>query len=457
MSTQPLWRGHHPLIGVGAALATIGALAFLAFFLFDLFREGHGGNPYVGILFFLVLPGVFLLGLLLIPLGAWLARRRRLAGRPPAEWPRVDLNHPRQRAIVFGIVVLTLVNAVLVSLAAYRGIEFMDSVTFCGEVCHEVMQPEFVAYQNGPHARVTCVQCHIGPGAPWFVQSKLSGTRQVFAVTLNTFSRPIPSPVHNLRPARDTCEQCHWPEKFHGDAIRVRKEFAPDEANSESVTTLRLHVGGANTLEGGAQGIHWHTIESNRIEYIATDDKRQVIPYVQLTDRFGNVREYRAEGVTQEELDRGERRVMDCVDCHNRPSHTFAASAERAVDAAIAFGDISRDLPFIRREAVDALQAEYPTREAGADAIAQRLRGFYRQSYPDLYARQRDAIERAVRASQQAYLNNVFPSMNVRWGTYPNNVGHMDFPGCFRCHDDSHTAADGSVIRQECGLCHTME
>jgi hypothetical protein len=344
-----------------------------------------------------------------------------------------------------------------VSLAAYRGIEFMDSVTFCGEVCHEVMQPEFVAYQNGPHARVTCVQCHIGPGAPWFVQSKLSGTRQVFAVTLNTFSRPIPSPVHNLRPARDTCEQCHWPEKFHGDAIRVRKEFAPDEANSESVTTLRLHVGGANTLEGGAQGIHWHTIESNRIEYIATDDKRQVIPYVQLTDRFGNVREYRAEGVTQEELDRGERRVMDCVDCHNRPSHTFAASAERAVDAAIAFGDISRDLPFIRREAVDALQAEYPTREAGADAIAQRLRGFYRQSYPDLYARQRDAIERAVRASQQAYLNNVFPSMNVRWGTYPNNVGHMDFPGCFRCHDDSHTAADGSVIRQECGLCHTME
>jgi hypothetical protein len=449
------WQGYHPLTTIGAVLATIGAVAFLAFFLLDLFH-GHG-NPYLGILFFLVLPGVFLSGLLLMPAGGLLARRRRLAGRPPAEWPRLDLNQPRQRAAVFGVLLLTLVNAVVISLAAYRGIEFMDSVTFCGQVCHEVMQPEFVAYQNGPHARVTCVQCHIGPGAPWFVRSKLSGTRQVFAVVLETFSRPIPSPVENLRPARDTCEQCHWPEKFHGDKIYVRKEYASDEANSETTHTLRVHVGGGSDVLGVASGIHWHMVVANRVEYIATDDKRQVIPWVRLTDRFGNVKEYVAEGVTQEQLAEGERRTMDCMDCHNRPSHTFAASAERAVDAAIATGEISRDLPFVRREAVSALTATYPTREAGVDAIAQKLRTFYRGSYAELYAQKRQEVERAVRAAQGAYARNIFPTMNVGWGTYPNNIGHMDFPGCFRCHDDSHASKDGSVIRQDCDLCHTIE
>ncbi|HSL23331.1 MAG TPA: hypothetical protein VK886_17510 [Vicinamibacterales bacterium] len=449
------WEGRHPLVAVGAVLATIGALAFLAFFVLDLFR-GHG-NPYLGILFFLALPAVFVFGLLLIPLGSYLERRRRLAGRPPAEWPRLDLNNVRQRQIVFGVVLLTLVNAVIVSLAAYRGIEFMDSVTFCGRVCHEVMEPEYVANQAGPHARVACVGCHIGPGAPWFVQSKLSGTRQVFAVTFNTFSRPIPSPVHNLRPARDTCEQCHWPAKFHGDIIRVSKEYASDEQNSETTTTLRVHVGGGDESQGQVSGIHWHMALANRVEYIATDDKRQVIPWVKLTDRYGNVKEFVVEGVTREQLAQGERREMDCVDCHNRPSHPFSPSAERAVDAAIAVNEISRELPFIRREGVDALKAEYTSQQAAFDAVAARIRAFYRATYPAVYAGKRQEIERAVASLQGAYRRNVFPTMNVGWGTYPNNIGHMDFPGCFRCHDDSHRAKDGSVIKQDCETCHTIE
>lgn len=449
------WEGRHPLIAIGAALATIGALAFLAFFVLDLFRE-HG-NPYLGILFFLLLPAVFIFGLLLMPLGAWLERRRRLAGKPPAEWPRVDLNNVRQREIVFGIVLLTLVNAVIVSLAAYRGLEFMDSVTFCGKVCHEVMEPEFVANQAGPHARVVCVDCHIGPGAPWFVRSKLSGTRQVFAVALSTFSRPIPSPVHNLRPARDTCEQCHWPAKFHGDIVRVSREYASDETNSETVTTLRVHVGGGDPGLGQVSGIHWHMALANKVEYIATDEKRQVIPYVKFTDRFGNVKEYRSEGVTQAELDRNELRLMDCVDCHNRPSHPFSPSAERAVDGAIGSNEIPRDLPFVRREGVAVLKAEHASQQAAFDAIASKVRAFYRSTYPDVYAQRRQDVERAVNALQGLYRRNVFPSMKVGWGTYPNNIGHMDFPGCFRCHDDSHKAQDGSVIKQDCETCHTIE
>ena len=440
----------------GAVLATVGAVAFVIVFLADLF--GLHSNPYIGIVFFLVLPGVFLLGLVLVPIGVWLERRRRRAGKPPSEhhWPRIDLNVPRQRTIAFAVLALTIVNVVIVSLASYRGVEYMDSVEFCGQVCHEVMQPEFVAYQDGPHARVTCVQCHIGSGAPWFVRSKLSGTRQVFAVLFNSHERPIPSPVENLRPARDTCEQCHWPEKFHGDKIETIREYSEDEANTENVTTLQIHVGGGSERLGLATGIHWHMSVANEVEYVATDATRQVIPYVRLRDSSGRVKEYVVDGFTPDQIASGERRTMDCMDCHNRPSHPFALSAERAVDEAMAIGEISTALPFIKREAVAALKQGYADQQAAGDAIAARLREFYRKNYLPVYNGERQAVERAVSATQRLYSRNVFPSMRVTWGTYPNNIGHVAFPGCFRCHDEEHKASDGSVIRQDCELCHSM-
>jgi hypothetical protein len=441
----------------GAILTSMAAVLFVTVFLLDLF--GLHTNPYIGIVFFLIVPGIFLFGLLLIPVGLWLERRRRAAGHAPStlQWPRIDLNDARQRAIVAAIAILTITNVVIVSLAGYRGVEFMDSVSFCGQACHEVMQPEFVAYQDGPHSRVTCVQCHIGPGAPWFVRSKIDGVRQVFAVLFNSHGRPIPSPVHNLRPAREVCEQCHWPEKFHGDKVNVIREYGSDEKNTESVTTLQVHVGGGSERLGIATGIHWHMNVANEIEYIATDDKRQEIGYVRLKDRFGKVKEFYAEGVTQDKLDAGERRRMDCMDCHNRPSHRFAPSAERAVDEAMAIGEISPKLPFAKREAVAVLKESYADQQAAADAIASRLRAFYRDQYREVYNERRPEVERAVNATQRLFRRNVFPSMKVGWGTYPNNIGHMAFPGCFRCHDDNHKAKDGTVIRQECDMCHEMQ
>jgi hypothetical protein len=446
-----------PISVIGMVLTTIGAVLFLIVFLADLF--GLHTNPYVGILFFLILPGVFLFGLALIPLGAWMERRRRASGKPPTElhWPRLDLNDPGQRRAAVLIFALTMVNVVIVSLAAYRGVEYMDSVAFCGQVCHTVMKPEFVAYQDGPHSRVTCVECHIGSGASWFARSKLSGTRQVLAVALATYSKPIPSPVENLRPARDTCEQCHWPEKFHGDKIQQKFEYADDEQNTETVTTLRIHVGGGSERLGLATGIHWHMSVANRVEYIAADDKRQVIPWVQLTDASGNVREYMAEGVTREDLEGRERRVMDCMDCHNRPSHPMAASAERAVDAVIARGEIPRTLPFVRREAVKAVKGTYSGESAALDAIAMALRDFYRTEHQNVYMSRRQDVEKAVAAAQRVYQRNVFPEMNVGFGTYPNNIGHMDVPGCFRCHDEGHKTPEGRTISQDCETCHTIE
>jgi hypothetical protein len=350
-----------------------------------------------------------------------------------------------------------MVNVIIVSLAAYRGIEYMDSVPFCGQVCHQVMKPEFMAYQDAPHSRVKCVECHTGPGAASFVRAKVSGVRRVVAVASNTYPRPTPSPVRDMRPARETCEQCHWPEKFHGDVIRRVAEYADDEKNTESVTKLQVHVGGGNERSGMAAGIHWHMNVANEIEYVATDDKRQVIPYVRLKDREGNVREYYAEGTTPEQLSAGERRRMDCMDCHNRPAHTMTATAERAVDAAIARGDIPRSLPFVRREAVKAVKANYGTQDSGAASVAQAIREFYRTSHESIYASKRQDVEKAAGAVQQLYRRNVFPEMKVTFGTYANNIGHIDGPGCFRCHDDNHKTKDGRKIGQDCETCHAVE
>lgn len=451
----PLIRS--PLSIAGMVLTTISAVVFLVVFLADLF--GMHTNPYIGILFFLILPGIFVIGLALIPLGAWVERRRRAGGKKPSElqWPRIDLNNPRHRGIAVAIFALTMANIIIVSLAAYRGIAYMDSVQFCTESCHTVMKPEATAHQASPHARVTCVECHIGAGATWFAKSKVSGTRQLLAVSLHTYSRPIPTPVQSLRPARDTCEQCHWPAKFHGDKVQRIVEYGSDEKNTESVTVLQMHVGGTSGLAGAASGIHWHADAANEIEYVATDDKRQVIPYVMVKDRTGAVREYVAAGVTPDQLAKGERRRMDCVDCHNRPSHQTAATAERAVDAAIARADIPAGLPFVRREAVKVLKVGYPTETAATEAVAKALRDFYRASYPAVYTTRRQDVEKAVLGTQQVYRRNVFPEMNVQFGTYPNNVGHVDFPGCFRCHDDDHATKDGKKISQDCDTCHKIE
>ena len=447
-----LVRNGYSLVGI--MLASASALLFLIFFLSDVF--GMHATPYVGIVFFLIIPALFVFGLLLIPFGLWRERRRVARGEPArTSWPIYDFNNRPLRRTFFLVTMLTIANIVIVSLAAYRGIEFMDSPQFCGEVCHEVMEPEYAAYQDGPHSRVACVRCHIGPGAPFFVKAKVDGTRQVIAVLRNSHARPIPAPVHTLRPAREVCEQCHWPEKFHGDKTVAKREYAEDEANTESTTTFGIHIGGGSEKIGVATGIHWHMNVVNEVDYIALDDKRQTIGYVKVKDRTGAVREYFAPNVTDEQLKKGELRRMDCIDCHNRPAHRFEASPERAIDRMITAGAIPQDLPFVRREAVAALKQEYPDRETAEREIATKLTAFYRSLPGDLARTRAAEVERAVRATQLMFSRNVFPKMKVTWGTYPNNIGHMDTPGCFRCHDEEHKTKDGRAIGQDCALCHT--
>ena len=438
-------------------LTTASAVLFLVVFLADVF--GLHTNPYIGIVFFLVLPALFVAGLVLIPLGAWIERRRRLAGKAPSamHWPLVDLNDSTQRTTAILVFVLTMANIVIVSLGAYRGVEYMDSVPFCGQACHGPMQPEFVAHGVGAHAQVKCVDCHVGSGASSFAKAKLAGTRRVLGVILNNYPRPIVAAPDQLVSARDTCETCHSRVRAHGDKVRRIVEYADDEKNTPSVTTLHVHVGGGDGRRGLATGIHWHMNVANTIEYIATDKSRQTIPYVRMTDSRGTVREYLAEGATPELVAKGERHQMDCLDCHNRPSHTIDATPERAINEAMADSGIPATLPFIHREAVKVLKATYSSQRAGVAEISSGLREFYRAQPSQVVATRGDDIDHAVAAVQDIYTRNVFPEMNVRFGTYANNLGHIDFPGCFRCHDDNHKSRDGKRIGQDCDTCHAIE
>lgn len=455
--SQPIYYlGQNAITLTGAVITTSTALTTIAFWFYDIFLPGPP-HPYIGLLVFLILPGIFVFGLLLIPVGIWIKRRQlRQEGHLPSVYPAIDLQLPVVRRTAEYVAVATVLNLMIVGTASYRGVEYMDSTNFCGKTCHTVMDPEYTAYQNSPHSRVACVECHIGPGAGWFVKSKLSGLRQVFAVTFHTYSRPIPSPVKYLRPARETCEQCHWPQRFTGDKFLVNTSYKDDEKNTPQTDVLLLKVGG-RTWQGSV-GIHGHHLaDGARIRYISTDNERQTIPLVDYIDDQGKVTEYVSTDVkpTKEQLDKGEHRVMDCVDCHNRPTHAFDLP-ENAVDKAMSTARISTELPYIRKKAVEVLKVNYAARDIAKIRIPDELNSFYRTNYPQIYQTRRTLVEQAGQEVANIYLRNIFPDMRVTWGAHPNNLGHNDSPGCFRCHDGSHTSADGKTITNDCSACHQV-
>lgn len=434
------------LSAIGAALTTVGAVLFLVFFAMDL--AGVPTSPYLGIVTFVLLPAIFLLGLLLIPIGFWRARRRVAQGRAVPQWPMLDFGRPGVRRAALLVLALTTVNVAIASMAAYKTVEYTDSTAFCTGVCHEPMAPEAAGHQRAVHASISCASCHVGHGPAGFVRAKLGGVHRLTAVLTGSVSTPIPVPVHDLPDTAATCQSCHTASRRVGDVVRALRSYADDETSTETVTALRLHVGG-----GGAEarGIHWHASPQTRLEYITTDASRETIPWIRVTDGRGT-REFAVDGVTPEQLAAGTRRTMDCTDCHNRAGHGVAATPEQAVDLAIAQADLPRELPFIRREAVAALKGE-PEGPSSASAVDRRLR--------DFYAGRTDApaprVEQAATAARRLLDANVFPTMRVAWGTYPSHLGHTDSPGCFRCHDDLHKARDGAAVPQDCETCHAIE
>lgn len=449
--------GNNWMTLAGAALTTSSAFVLIWFWFMEITspRQIH---PYAGILLFLILPALFLVGLILIPVGILrLRRKRRLAGEPALPLQAVDFKQPGVRRLLTVVGILTFINVSIMGTAGMKGVEYMDSNRFCGLTCHTVMSPEYAAFMDSPHSRVGCAQCHIGHGAPALVKAKISGTRQLFAVAFGTFSRPIPSPVEHLRPARETCEQCHWPQKFTDDKLIVRTKYAEDETNTPSTTVLLLKIGGHTP--NGTTGIHGRHLDAmERISYVSTDRRRQDIPKVTYRDDQGQLVEYVTEDykkLSKEKLAEAITRKMDCVDCHNRPTHAFELP-DRAVDKALSKGRMSPELPFLKKKAVELLKLDYPDQKTAAAKIPVDLAEFYRTSYPEIYKHKRAQVDTAGEVVKAIYLRNVFPEMKLTWGTHPNNIGHEEAVGCFRCHDGSHTAADGRTIASDCGTCHTI-
>lgn len=443
----------------GAILAIFNLATILSLFILSSLFEF--GGSYIGLFIYMVLPAFMIFGLLLIPIGMRLNRaqaRREEAAGEVRNWPVLNFNNEGTRNAGFIFIFGTVFLLVISSIGSYEAFHYTESVEFCGKLCHKVMEPEFVTYHGSSHERVACVECHVGTGASWYVKSKLSGLYQVYSVLAHKFPTPIPTPIANLRPARETCEKCHWPEKFYHRKIKIEESFLADDLNTEQVIHLQMKTSSKMTSNGMESGIHQHINPDVRIEYKTTSNNRQVIPWVKYTNLKTGESEIYTDSenqVSQAKLDSLENRVMDCLDCHNRPSHNYN-TPQNFVDKLISAGKISKTLPGIKKVAMEVLYPEYSTKDSAFMAISEKVNAFYNSSYPDLAISRKSDIENAVAEIKNGYANNIFPFMKASWKHYPNNIGHMEFDGCFRCHNDRHSTPSGKVISRDCNLCHTI-
>jgi hypothetical protein len=399
-----------------------------------------------------------IIGLLVSVVGVIREHRRARAGKPHGlHLPQIDMNNPRHRRAFAIFSIGTILLLLFSAFGSFKAYEHTDSDQFCGETCHDVMEPEYTAYQYSPHARVGCVKCHIGPGADWFVRSKISGSYQVYAVTFNKFPRPIPTPIENLRPAQETCEQCHWPKHFFSEKQHTNTYYISDEQNTKWTLNLLMKIGGGNIEAGPTSGIHWHMNIAHEVTYAALDVQRQVIPWIRSKTPDGKVTIYRSTEMTvsDDSLKKAFTRRMDCLDCHNRPSHIYHPPA-RSVNHVMSLGWIDPKLPDVKSIAVKALDAPYATKQGGLDTIRLSIEEYYRTNHAQMATSKKTAIDSAIAVTQRIFSRNYFPEMRVSWKKFPDNLGHMYYPGCFRCHDGKHVSDEGKVLSRDCNTCHTI-
>lgn len=444
---------------IGAVLAVFNLAAILSLMILSAFF--NFGGSYLGLFIYIVLPAFMIFGLILIPVGMRLNRKRARKADESGEglsWPVLNFNNVATRnatvIFLFGTVFLVIIS----SIGSYEAFHITESVEFCGKLCHQVMEPEYTTYQGSSHERVACVECHVGSGATWYVKSKLSGLYQVYSVIAKKYPTPIPTPIANLRPARETCEQCHWPEKFYDRKLRIEQSYLADDANTEEIINLQMKTSSKMTSAGFEKGIHQHISPDVRIEYKTTSENRQVIPWVKYTNIKTGVSEVFTDSentVSQAKLDSLETRVMDCLDCHNRPAHNYK-TPQNFVDKSMSEGKIPSALPGIKQIAMQILYKDYSTKDSAFLAIRNQVTEFYQSGHPELFASNKADIEAAILEIQIGYSKNIFPFMKSSWKAYPNNIGHMESDGCFRCHNDRHATEKGQVISKDCNLCHTI-
>lgn len=444
---------------LGASIAVIAFFLIVFFFVISvLFNQG---SSYMGLIIYIVLPIFMVIGMLLIPIGMLVQIRRnkkQLFISEGMKWPKVDLNDQKHRNAFTLFVAISFIFLFLSSIGSYEAFVYSESVPFCGTLCHEVMEPEYVTYQKSAHAKVACVECHVGAGADWYMRSKLSGLYQVYAVTMNNFPRPIPTPLANLRPARETCEHCHWPEKFYPNRIKNERHFLADENNTEWNIQLTMKTGPDHHTQKLSEGIHWHINPNVKIEFMSADDKSEYIQWIKYTNKAtGEVHIFED---TMMEPDStffadGKLHQMDCMDCHNRPSHGYLSPPD-FIDIAMASKEVDPKIPYIKLAAMEALKATYTTKDSADLLIKETVLNFYKENYPDKGLEYEANILKAIEGIKIAYHQNTFPEMKVRWDAYPDHKSHLETQGCFRCHDNNHSTKDGRVISKDCNLCHSI-
>jgi nitrate/TMAO reductase-like tetraheme cytochrome c subunit len=414
-------------------------------------------NPYAAIVTFLVFPAGAIFGLFLIPISWYFRRKKWFKDNINMRNVIIDFGKKSHRRTVILILVLSVVNLTVFSLVMYEAYHFTESDFFCGAICHTVMDPEYTAYQRSAHAKVGCVSCHIGSGAEWYVKAKLSGLRQVKAVIDGSYSTPIPAPVEHLRPAQDTCEECHWPEKFHGKKVKQFISYTNDNQENPDIEEIALHIGGRNPLTDSFEGIHWHVSNNVKVEYQSLDRTRTSIGTIKVTKPSGVTEEYTLDGAAPAEGAKTYWRTMDCIDCHNRPTHVYD-ELEPTVDFGLYSKKINSEIPGIREDSLTVLQKEYATRDEAEEQIVQSLLALQAERHGAAFvAENEQTLIVSGTYLLKAYLDNIWPKMKVTWGTYKHHIGHQNADegyGCFRCHDEEHQTAFGKTMSQSCDLCH---
>lgn len=439
---------------MGALLAINSFILIVILFVQALFSQHQ--NPYNGMFTFIILPTILVIGLIMIPVGMLIKRLR--TREDDQRWPILDMNNSRQRQKLIVVSIFIFLFLIVSAVGSYEAFNYTESVEFCGKLCHKVMEPEHTTYLHSPHARVACVECHVGEGANWYVKSKLSGLYQVYSVIFNKYSRPIETPLKNLRPARETCERCHWPQKFYARKLRSQRTYLTDSLNTEWNFSLMMKIGPSLSPMGLKEGIHWHINPDVRIEYVASTRDRETIPWVKMTNiKTGDVQIFQdtENVVDKKSLDTLEHRIMDCMDCHNRPSHSYK-SAMVYTDNAMISGAVPKDLPFIKKVAMNVLKGPFTNKDSALRYISDSITNFYRMGYPSIYAEKKASVEKAIKGIQDEFVLNVFPYMRVSASSYLNHIGHLESDGCFRCHSGKHKSDKGKIISKDCNMCHTI-
>jgi hypothetical protein len=442
---------------IGSVIAIFNlALIVLLFIISSIFNQG---SSYLGLFIFMVLPAMMFIGLILIPIGMWaeIRREKRNGTVDAKKLPYIDLNNRRHRNAFLLFFVCTIIFLFLTAAGSYEAYHYSESVPFCGKLCHQVMEPEYVAFQNSPHASILCVDCHVGPGTDWYVRSKISGLYQVYAVLANVYPKPIPTPITSLRPARETCERCHWPQKFYSRKLQVERGFLADSVNTEWDVYLQMKIGPQFSALGLKEGIHWHINPNVSVEYVS-DPKRENIYWVKYTNKAtgeSHIYKNEEEEVSDSTMKASPSRTMDCIDCHNRPSHQYK-SPPVFVDNAMISGVIPSDIPYIKYIAMQVLKDSYATKDSAFMAIKKGIIDFYKTDHADYFAANEGKINTAIAGIEDAYSRNVFPFMKVDYQAYPDHIGHLQSRGCFRCHNDKFKSEEGRVISRDCNMCHTI-